>query len=102
MSATKLKLYSKLSKLLDFRNLNEGIEIKTFKGQRDAGTYRWFSTNVHPQIISHLTMTEVLKAKELFYYFDEHHNIEISDEDMSKSTFFHHIIVNPEIELRNI
>ena len=96
----KEKLSSLLIKKFNWDNLFNGIDLQRVGGRRDSGEFSWFSTNTNPTIVSNLTMTECLKAKELFYYIDEHHQIEISDEDMSNSTFFPNTKVNPEINIK--
>jgi len=95
----KDKLREKLSKLL---NLDFYIEIETFKGNRDAGAYRWFSTNSSPNIASNETLSELNRAKKLYYYLIDDNQIEISSEDLSKSTFFRGVEVNPKIDIKEI
>jgi len=99
---SKDKLLEKLSELIDFR-FNHNVEIITYKGGRDAGAYRWFTNGLQPQIFSHETMTEILRAKNIYFYNDrDSHGIVVSTEDMSNSSFFPHTVVNPKIEWKNI
>ena len=94
---TKYKLKSLLADLIDFR-LNSKVSIETYRGSRDAEQFRWFTMGLYPQIVSLHTMTEVLKAKEVFYVERESGIIEIVLEDISKNNFNFYVVINPKTE----
>ena len=99
---SKDKLLEKISELIDFR-FNHNVEIITYKGGRDAGAYRWFTNGLFPQISCHDTMTEILKAKNIYFYKDDNsfNGMILSTEDLSKSSFFPHTVVNPQTDWKN-
>lgn len=66
----KENIIRKLKKVFDFDIEKYKFDIFVFTGRSDAGEFRWYTVGLDPEINSHASITKILRAKDLQYFYN--------------------------------
>jgi len=71
---TIAKLIDRLNSELRFDIRLSKVEVLTYNGSQDADAHRWFTMGIYPEIHSSVTISDILKAKDISYIYKSFEN----------------------------